>query len=480
MRVMDPLRSQLLMMSVLTTVEFACSSLQQEEAQRSVLSTQQQPLESSAMLSKGRNEVDVCSACGVKGHTNERCWTVIGYPKWHPKHRPLHKGRGGGFGSSTNSYQSYSNWGRNRRYTPNKTAANVHGENEAHGITVQQLEQILKNLHGGSNGGKSTHTESKVDDEFDSGFAGFTGMVTCHNVHVEKMEWIIDSGASDHMGCEINMSKNIVNVNVNRELKINMPNGKTSNITAYGSVDLKNGIHLGEVLIVPEFKHNLLSVSKLAKHERCNVHFYNEYCVIQDKFSKEVRGVGECKNGLYYLIDENITVAIERLRTALKKTSHNESQFSVFQSGRVENGVVQQQKMLSETTLWHHRLGHAPLKKLKQIGCVAQDSKEDTCLICPMGKMTKSPYPTSKSHASYAFELLRIDIWGPYRVETRGKHRFFLTVIDDHTRTTWVSLLRHKSEAFPALTNFVKMAHTQFGSKVKIVRSDNALEFQDY
>lgn len=73
---------------------------------------------------------------------------------------------------------------------------------------------------------------------------------------------------------------------------------------------------------------------------------------------------------------------------------------------------------MSDTTLWHHRQGHAPLKKLKHIGCVAQDGKEDTCLICPMGKMTKSPYPTSKSHASSPFELVHIDIWGPYRVET--------------------------------------------------------------
>ena len=118
-----------------------------------------------------------------------------------------------------------------------------------------------------------------------------------------------------------------------------------------------------------------------------------------------------------------------------KKKQCDGKQLTVLQTIKAENGGLQIQT-LSETSLWHHRLGHAPLKKLKQIGCVGQNIKDDTCLICPMGKMTKSPYPTSKSHASYPFELLHIDIWGPYRVETRGKHRFFLTVVDDKTRAT--------------------------------------------
>lgn len=60
-----PQRSHLLMMSTLPTVEVACSSLQQEEYQRNVLLVEQQPLE-----------------------------TVIGYPKWHPKHKGGYKEEG--------------------------------------------------------------------------------------------------------------------------------------------------------------------------------------------------------------------------------------------------------------------------------------------------------------------------------------------------------------------------------------------------
>lgn len=103
-------------------------------------------------------------------NTHERCWTVIGYPKWHPKHKPLYKGRGGGPGSyagSNNSNQGYP-MGRTRRFAPNRTTATVQGDNEKYGsttLTVQQLEQIIKNLPGVSNIGRST---IEMDDDFDS------------------------------------------------------------------------------------------------------------------------------------------------------------------------------------------------------------------------------------------------------------------------------------------------------------------------
>ena len=39
------------------------------------------------------------------------------------------------------------------------------------------------------------------------------------------------------------------------------------------------------------------------------------------------------------------------------------------------------------------------------------------------------------------------------------------------------NLLVNKSDSFAALKSFLKFVETQFSKKVKIVRSDNALEF---
>ncbi|KNA05629.1 hypothetical protein SOVF_188530, partial [Spinacia oleracea] len=70
------LRSNLLMMSHLPSVDSACSALQQEESQREILKPVKEESEPLAMYNKGTNEN--CSACRRIGHTREKCWTVVG------------------------------------------------------------------------------------------------------------------------------------------------------------------------------------------------------------------------------------------------------------------------------------------------------------------------------------------------------------------------------------------------------------------
>ena len=54
---------------------------------------------------------------------------------------------------------------------------------------------------------------------------------------------------------------------------------------------------------------------------------------------------------------------------------------------------------------------------------------------------------------------------------------FFLTVVDDFTRFTWVILLKSKSEVRNSIKNFVIFAENQFNTKVKFIRSDNGAGF---
>ena len=66
-----------------------------------------------------------------------------------------------------------------------------------------------------------------------------------------------------------------------------------------------------------------------------------------------------------------------------------------------------------------------------------------------------------------------MDTWGPYKVSTNGKYRYFLTIVDDFSRATWTYLMVHESEAFEVLKKFLKFVEVQFGTKVKCIRSDN-------
>ncbi|GKD52855.1 retrovirus-related pol polyprotein from transposon TNT 1-94, partial [Tanacetum coccineum] len=149
------------------------------------------------------------------------------------------------------------------------------------------------------------------------------------------------------------------------------------------------------------------------------------------------------KEGLYYLVN----IAHDKIDSVFSKFVQDSMQkFSLSTLGNLKfNNKVPRDSY----GLWHHRLGH----------------------------FTKLPYSLSDSHSTCIFELVHIDIWGPYKVPTNRKFRYFLTIVDDCSRGTWVYLLEHKSDVFDALKSFLKFVATQFEKQVKIVRSDNDLEF---
>ncbi|PWA93716.1 hypothetical protein CTI12_AA068750 [Artemisia annua] len=76
------LRSQLLLMVPIPSVENACSMLQQEKSKRVLFGASS--VESTALYNKGVVK-DKCNICGFKWHPPEKCWEKVGYHVWHPK-----------------------------------------------------------------------------------------------------------------------------------------------------------------------------------------------------------------------------------------------------------------------------------------------------------------------------------------------------------------------------------------------------------
>nr|XP_009774503.1 PREDICTED: uncharacterized protein LOC104224521 [Nicotiana sylvestris] len=129
--------------------------------------------------------------------------------------------------------------------------------------------------------------------------------------------------------------------------------------------------------------------------------------------------------------------------------------------------------------VWHYRLGHMPFSNMKNVSSVSisKSSKFFTpCVICPMARQSKLPFPSSSISTKKVFELIHVDIWGPYNSATYDGFRYFLTIVDDFSRGTWTYLLTNKSNAFTILKGFLAMVERQFNSKVKTIRSDNAFE----
>lgn len=74
------------------------------------------------------------------------------------------------------------------------------------------------------------------------------------------------------------------------------------------------------------------------------------------------------------------------------------------------------------------------------------------------------------------FDLVHLDVWGPFSVESVEGHKYFLTIVDDCTRVTWIYMMKCKSDVSRLFPDFVKHISTQYHSVIKAIRSDNASE----
>ncbi|XP_075087815.1 uncharacterized protein LOC142169799 [Nicotiana tabacum] len=131
--------------------------------------------------------------------------------------------------------------------------------------------------------------------------------------------------------------------------------------------------------------------------------------------------------------------------------------------------------------LWHYRLGHMPLSNMKNISSIPNSSCDNfsmPCVICHMARQSKLPFFTSSDTSKAMFDLIHIDIWGPYNTTTYDGYKYFLTIVDDYSRGTWTYLLSTKSNVFPVLQSFLAMIESQFHNKVKFIHSDNAFELR--
>ena len=74
-------------------------------------------------------------------------------------------------------------------------------------------------------------------------------------------------------------------------------------------------------------------------------------------------------------------------------------------------------------------------------------------------------------------ELIHIDICGPITPTTLGGSQYFLLIIDEFSRLTWVSMLQCKSDAFEAFKHFKNLAETEKRMKIKTLKLDRGGEF---
>jgi len=75
--------------------------------------------------------------------------------------------------------------------------------------------------------------------------------------------------------------------------------------------------------------------------------------------------------------------------------------------------------------------------------------------ICHFAKQKRLPFPRSASKSKKCFDLIHVDVWRSYLLSSIHGHKYFLTIVDDYLRYTWVFPLKQKSEVVKILKNFI-------------------------
>ena len=66
---------------------------------------------------------------------------------------------------------------------------------------------------------------------------------------------------------------------------------------------------------------------------------------------------------------------------------------------------------------------------------------------------------------------------GPCPVVSPKRFRYFVTFVDDYSRTTWLYLMKNRSKLLSHFRAFRAKVHTQFHVSVQNLRSDNAKKY---
>ncbi|CAI5928157.1 unnamed protein product [Closterium sp. NIES-65] len=148
-----------------------------------------------------------------------------------------------------------------------------------------------------------------------------------------------------------------------------------------------------------------------------------------------------------------------------------------------------------ETLLWHHRLGHPSLPRLRGMASRVLVSglpqslpplpsgPGPSCVPYVEGRLRAAPHSSLFPPTEAPLQTLHMDVWGPAPVRGQGHERYFLLVVDDYSRYTSVFPLRSKGAVTEVLIDWIREARLQlrrsFGSDFPVLRlhSDRGGEF---
>jgi hypothetical protein len=106
--------------------------------------------------------------------------------------------------------------------------------------------------------------------------------------------------------------------------------------------------------------------------------------------------------------------------------------------------------------------------------------KDMICSACQAGKQVGAHHPHKNVMTTdRPLELLHMDLFDPIAYISISGSKYYLVIVDDYSRFTWVFFLQEKYQTQETLKNFLRRAQNEFELRIKKIRSDNGTEFKN-
>ncbi|GJS12547.1 retrovirus-related pol polyprotein from transposon TNT 1-94 [Tanacetum coccineum] len=271
---------------------------------------------------------------------------------------------------------------------------------------------------------------------------------------VQIVLWYPDSGCSKHMIGNRSQLMNFVSKFLGT---VRFGNNQIAKIMGYDDYQLGT-IIISRVYYVEGLGHNLFFVRQFCDAD-LEVAFQKNTCFIRNLEGVDLLSGSKDTNLYTISLDDMLKTSLICLLSKALKT---------------------------KSWLWHRRLSHLNFGTLNKL--VKDDlarvisklkfQKDHLCSTCALGKSKKSSHqPKAKETNQEKLYLLHIDLYGLMRVESIIGKKYFLVIVDDYSRFTWVRFLRSKDEALDTIIKCIKNIQVRLNATVRNVRTDNGTEF---
>jgi hypothetical protein len=233
---------------------------------------------------------------------------------------------------------------------------------------------------------------------------------------------LIDSGSSKHMTGQRDILSSLKEKNFPQ--KLTLGDDYQYPIKGVGDsnykLDSRTPMKIKDVLYVPSLMKNLLYISILDK-KGFRVAFIDGEVLMwhKGKTIEDAIVIGIEEGGMYKL------------------------------KGHSDATLVHSSENLCE--LWYRRLAYINYKALPYVSKAVTGlpnfkvDHEGVCKGCAQGKNIKNHFPKSDSKEG-VFNLIHSDVCGPMPSTSLSGHVYYVLIIDDYSRKTWVYFLKSKDE----------------------------------